>query len=283
MNNGDSINTDSIIVYPNSFVKQQYRTKNKYFVFDLDETIGSFGDLYILWKGFFRFNEKKGLKFEESQEFFNSILELYPEFLRYGILTILEFLFYKKTTGKCQGVYIYTNNQCSPPWVNMIIKYLEVNRGLKGLFEPPICAFKINNCILEPRRTTGGKPYEDFIKCTLLPKTAEICYLDNAYFPRMNVGQEYYIQPKSYIHPLSSLEIVNRLERLGTVSLDKELISWILNNVSNVKKTKEMHEHDMEITRQLLCIITDFFTLSPRKRMTRRRRKTRANITQKKC
>lgn len=59
MNNGDSINTDSIIVYPNSFVKQQYRTKNKYFVFDLDETIGSFGDLYILWKGFFRFNEKK--------------------------------------------------------------------------------------------------------------------------------------------------------------------------------------------------------------------------------
>ena len=122
MNNVDSVNTDSIIVHPNSFVKQQYRTKKKYFVFDLDETIGSFGDLYILWKGMSHLNKTGVIKFEDSQYNFNEVLDIYPEFLRCGIMTILEFLFYKKLSGKCGGVYLYTNNQCDPPWIELIIK-----------------------------------------------------------------------------------------------------------------------------------------------------------------
>ena len=64
-----------------NFSKIQRSTK--VVVFDLDETLGSFADLYILWGG---------IKQTWSDcDTFYELLELYPEFLRYGILTILEY------------------------------------------------------------------------------------------------------------------------------------------------------------------------------------------------
>jgi hypothetical protein len=87
---------NNIIVHPNSFVKFKNIKRGKYIVFDLDETLGSFVDLYILWKGVAHLNKTGVIKFEGSQYNFNDILDIYPEFLRCGIMTILEFLFYKK-------------------------------------------------------------------------------------------------------------------------------------------------------------------------------------------
>ena len=60
----------------------------KIIVFDLDETLGSFGDLYILWSGI------KHL-FEDFDRF-DDLADMYPECIRFGVLTILEYLYKKK-------------------------------------------------------------------------------------------------------------------------------------------------------------------------------------------
>ena len=288
MNNVDSVNTDSIIVHPNSFVKQQYRTKKKYFVFDLDETIGSFGDLYILWKGMSHLNKTGVIKFEDSQYNFNEVLDIYPEFLRCGIMTILEFLFYKKLSGKCGGVYLYTNNQCEPPWIELIIKYIETRRGLTGVFEPPVCAFKINGIILDTKRTTGDKTYQDFIQCTLLPKNAELCFLDNSFFPRMNSERVFYIQPKSYFHGLGLNEMISRLLHSGIINSSENLtnfwIDWFLSKgFSEISNSIEERSEFAIVSRKMMQLIQKFFYLSlPKKNKTiKKLHKPKNNITRK--
>lgn len=70
--------------------KKQIKTNGRVIAFDLDETMGSFTDLEILWSGLQHFT-KKYVPIN-----FNNLLDLYPEFLRYGIEHIIEFLIQKK-------------------------------------------------------------------------------------------------------------------------------------------------------------------------------------------
>ena len=69
----------------------------KIVVFDLDETLGYFSDLVSLWYI---------IALKKTQQNFNALLDQYPEFLRYGILTILEYLYHKKHAGKCYKLYL---------------------------------------------------------------------------------------------------------------------------------------------------------------------------------
>jgi len=279
---------NNIIVHPNSFVKCKTIKTSKYVVFDLDETLGSFGDLYILWKGMSHLNKMGVITFEDSQYNFNEVLDVYPEFLRCGIITILEFLFYKKLSGKCGGVYVYTNNQCEQPWVQLIIKYIETQRGLNGLFEPPVCAFKINGVILDAKRTTGDKTYKDFIQCTALPKNAELCFLDNSFFPRMNTERVFYIQPKSYFHGLSLEEMLSRLLHSGVVNSSEDLtdfwIDWFLSKgFSEISNSIEERSTFVNVSRKMMQLIqTVFYVSLPKKNKTIKKiHKSKYNITRK--
>jgi len=83
----------------NCFNKQYIRKYTRVLVFDFDETLGSFSDLYILWVGINTFRIHRHNTEANQQDEFNQILDLYPEFLRYGILNILEYLYLKKKTG----------------------------------------------------------------------------------------------------------------------------------------------------------------------------------------
>ena len=111
----------------------------KAIVFDLDETIGQFSNLKQLDNAF-----EVILRRPLKQEEFNELLDLYPEFLRPGIMTILEFLAHKKKANAFQKMYLYTNNQCGREWVHKIIKYMET-KIQSQLFDDIICAFKIKN------------------------------------------------------------------------------------------------------------------------------------------
>ena len=135
----------NILFYINTQVSDMPNKTNKVVVFDLDETLGSFGDLYILWSGITQLHPQ----FTQ----FEQLMDLYPEFLRYGILTILEFLYEKKKTKECSKIFIYTNNRCSKEWVQNICSYFQTKihalqpKGdiLIPLFNTLICAFKIKN------------------------------------------------------------------------------------------------------------------------------------------
>jgi len=185
------------------------RCKTKAFVFDLDETIGSFGDLYRLWC---RLDAEK-----QTYETFRSVLSMYPEFLRYGILTILSYIGKKHQQGECTNVYLYTNNQCGfQNWVAYIIRYLDERIGTYErigtgtLFAKPICAFQIGGKRLEPCRSGHDKTYDDFIRCSMLPTTVEVCFIDDVAYQYMMHDKVYFIQPPPYQHGLSNTEIQDR-------------------------------------------------------------------------
>ena len=80
-------------------------SKDKIVVFDLDETLGNFIELGIFWDALQNFHGHK----LPDQHFFD-IVDMFPEFLRPNILTILKFLLDKKRNGKCNSLMIYTNN-----------------------------------------------------------------------------------------------------------------------------------------------------------------------------
>src|SRR6056300_1524429 len=119
------VSGNCIQVYKKKYIYKNINSK-KYVVFDLDETLGCFTDLVALWNVInnhsYSFSDEK---YKSNQDKFNALMDLYPEFIRYGIINILEYLNYKKKYNVFDGVYIYTNNQISKKWSKMIIKYLE--------------------------------------------------------------------------------------------------------------------------------------------------------------
>jgi hypothetical protein len=93
---------------------------------------------------------------------------------------------------------IYTNNTGPKEWARNIINYFEKKINYK-LIDQIIAAFKINGKQIEMCRTTHDKTHKDLIRCTKIPDNAEICYLDDVYYPEMSHKNVYYINIKPYI------------------------------------------------------------------------------------
>jgi len=236
--------------------------KKKVIVFDLDETIGSFSDLEILWTALGELDF-----FELTQSSFNQLLDLYPEFLRCGILNILDFLYYKKTKGHCYKLFIYTNNRFPKQWTSLIINYIEQKHKFPGLFDQLICAFKINDTIVEPGRTGGTKTHSDLIRCSLIPRTSEICFIDDRHFENMETGRVYYIQPKPYIHMMLTSDIISRLCQSNIVDsldrnvMEKYLSGKFINHNTTLKPTSEI-AIDRIVSQKLMFHIQEFFHMT---------------------
>jgi hypothetical protein len=169
---------------------------NKIVVFDLDETLGYFVELGI-------FINVIEILFDTTinEKIFNELMDLYPEFLRPNIIKILRYLKQRKLSSNKTHVMIYTNNQGPRNWVNMIKNYFETKINY-NLFDQIIGAFKINGKIIEICRTSHRKSYDDFIRCTKLPKDAKICFLDDLQHDDMIHDNVYYINLKPYVYTL---------------------------------------------------------------------------------
>ena len=265
------------------FERRSYTKTPNVIVFDMDETLGSYPDLDILWsylKGFIHFND---------------LLDLYPEFSRYGILPILDYIYQKKMCGDCDKIFVYTNNQCSDEFVELISNYFSYKLGIDEgrLFDQIIRSFKIGNKQIEMLRTTQQKTHADFIRCTLLPRNTQIFFIDNSYFPEMENGRIYYIQPQSYHHHLSKETIIGRLEgsrSCRSIPFYRDLLDEIYDdlytfpeNVNNKYKTyfaikKKTY---MMVARKMMYYIRDFFFLTRPKRRTKKRRPFSNRFTRK--
>ena len=234
-------------------------TKIKAIVFDLDETLGHFSNLREI-SGAIEELMQRPLKQME----FDELLNLFPEFLRPGILTILEFLHYKKTQGALNKVYIYTNNQCGKAWVDRIVAYIHSKIGAtKPLFDDTIYAFKIKNQVVDVRRTTNNKTHGDLIKCTMLKDdAAEICFIDDKKYTRMYGERVYYIQPRPYIHTLSKQDIIHRVidNVPGFVMHEKDALCDALKDaLHNFQKDgKHNLTSNIEITRKIMYYVREF-------------------------
>ena len=241
----------------------------KIVVFDLDETLGYFVEFGIFWDNL-SFYVSKNLNKEIGQREFNSIMDLYPEFLRPNIINILKYLKNKKMSKNCQKLMIYTNNQGSRKWINHIISYFESKLAGYKLFDQIITAFKINGKQVEFCRTTNNKTFTDFIRCTKLPINAEICYLDDTFYPEMAHDNIYYINIKPYVHNLSFNDIYKRFieSNIGKTLIDKEtmkdFIDFIKKNIKLynfivVKKKEDDYKIDVILSKRILHHLYDFF------------------------
>ena len=235
----------------------------KAIVFDLDGTIGSFSDLYLLWTGI----QNVFPTFDD----FDQLLDLYPEFLRTQILSILTFVCQKRNTGECSKVFIYTNNQCSPTWANRIAHYFDHKLGEK-VFDQTVNAFKIRNVRVEPTRTTKEKTFDDLIRCTLLPKNTELCFIDDTEHAQMKHDKVYYIHPQSFVHTLSIQEIVNVW--VGSEICQKNNDLYLLNSESywyqwfsmhgrvnglSILEAVRLREKNYLVSREIMYHIKEFF------------------------
>lgn len=263
-------------IMPYNKKKKYKESSKKVITFDLDETLGSFGELYILLQAMTDYY-KMIEQIHDMNSIFHKLLDMYPEFLRHGILNILRYLYNKKISGECSKVFLYTNNQCygteNSKWLSFLIGYIHSKICSQNivLFDKIICAFKINNQVMEPMRTTHNKTYSDFIRCSLLPKSSEVCFIDNTYYQKMLNDRVYYIQPRSYYHALSKEVIMDRLERLWTgPSLDYSFIKDRFSKYSEGSRNSHIFSSDIVVSKKIMYHLKEFFLLSTKGKKTKK-------------
>jgi len=244
----------------------------KIVVFDLDETLGYFTQFSIFWdwlNNYFQVNNTHKL----TQNDFNNLLDLYPEFLRPNIINILNYLKNKKNSRCCFKVMIYTNNTGAQEWARYIINYFETKIGCK-IIDQIIAAFRISNKRIELCRTTHDKTYNDLLRCTNIPLSTEICFIDDKYFPQMINNKIYYINIKPYYYDLTFEEIFRRFHEKKILknyitNYDKLQLQFMRNiksyNYKYLEKEKTEYEVDKILGKQILLHLKEFFTNKPNK------------------
>lgn len=261
---------------------------NKIVVFDLDETLGYFSELGMFWYAINSYITNKKIDYNLTQCDFNNILDLYPEFLRPNIINILLYLKQKRKANRCNKLMIYTNNQGPSGWIDHIKKYFEDKISYK-LFDQVVAAFKINGKKIEMCRTSHAKSHSDFIKCTKIPETTKICFLDDTHYPDMENENVYYINIKPYTYDLDFDTIINRF-------LNSNLLNYVLTNKTDFynfckqfmkkyvytynAKSKSEQDIDIILSKKIMTHLHDFFNkFYSKQNLTKKNNKKKHNKT----
>jgi hypothetical protein len=259
----------------------------KIVVFDLDETLGYFTELGMFWDNINYYIKKKGGQ-QLSQDDFNSLLDLYPEFLRPNIINILKYLKTKKESGSCHKIMIYTNNNMPCEWSQQIVDYFEKKINSK-LFDQIIAAFKINGKQVEKYRTTYNKTHDDFIRCTKLPINTEICFLDDIFHPDMVNENIYYINIKPYYNSLTFEEMLKRYTEspIGKQYKNDSDFDPIVTDrlklykYKYIQKDKKEDEVDKIVGKHIITHLQNFFNEKPKRSITIKKKYNKKNKTYK--
>jgi hypothetical protein len=241
---------------------------SKIVVFDLDETLGYFVEFGMFWdtlKQYYKKEENTNTNTVFDQSLFNKLLDLYPEFTRPNILNILKYLKQKKQDQRCHKLMIYTNNQGPPEWAQQIKGYFE-DKLKFILFDQIIGAFKVNGKQVELCRTTHMKTHKDFISCTKIPETTQICFIDDVFHPGMTNDNIYYIHIKPYTYDLPFETITDRFIASGLLfkntptSMKEAIIVGMKRyNHTYVEKPPLEHEIDAMLSKKILHHLHTFF------------------------
>ena len=254
-------------------------------VFDMDETLGEFVEAGMFWDGIKEFTKNNNL----PDEYFFKMLDLFPEFLRPGIYTILNYLKKLKMKQKNLKIYLFTNNQGPPSWAELIVKYFEWKLSYK-LFTKIVGPYKIGNQVIEKCRTSHDKKYEEFIKCANLADTTQLCFIDDQEHYGMDHKNVFYIKIKPYYYSLQKNIMIERfissyladeLNITGTKFID--FMQSFLDSFNHRHQSKHIKDyiHDRNITNRLFIGIKDFLK-SKLHRTTQKNKTTNRNKTIKK-
>lgn len=232
-------------------------------VFDMDETLGHFNQLYIFFNLVQTFLNRQ----LNTDELYN-MFDLFPEFLRPNIISLLKRIVKKHETNICDYVMLYTNNNGPKYWSQTIIDYF--NYKLKyDLFTQIISSFKINNRPLELRNSGNKKSYKHYLNCTRLPKTTQVCFIDDQYYKDMEHDNVVYINIKPYVYNLTFKIMASRYYDSNVKELFKQcsrdkFIKYILlytknYNLNYLNKSVVENNIDILITQRMIKEIDNFF------------------------
>tara|TARA_Y100000816_G_scaffold286143_1_gene266811 strand:+ start:13192 stop:13965 length:774 start_codon:yes stop_codon:yes gene_type:complete len=182
----------------------------KVVVFDLDETIGHFQIIRVVWDSLKRFINFNSIPYVLDGKDFNVLMEMFSEVLRPEIFNIFSKINNLKRTNECNGIMIYTNNRYNKEWVYMILNYIESIVNEK-VFDNVILAFKYNGKIQQACRTGNEKKLDDFLRCCKLPKSVQICYFDDVEHSQMVSDEVYYLKVKPYFFTYSHKYVLNTI------------------------------------------------------------------------
>lgn len=250
---------------------------NKVIVFDLDDTIGHFEQVSMFLNGLQLIVDKK-----ISDKFLYKLLDLWPQFLRPGIIDILETIAKAKKRNKCVKAVIYTNNMGNRSWTLIIKRYLERKIGSK-IFDKVITAYRPHekhNC-----RTTHSKTYSDLLKCTKYNKDTQFLFLDDQYHIGMRHSNIKYIHLHPYTYSVPYKQMITSFlnskyskivkhkynDRFKTYMF-KYLTSGSGYNKYNLKKNK-ISKKDVEQMRLIKKSVKQFLNIHNTRH--RRKRKTK--------
>lgn len=256
---------------------------NKVIVFDLDDTIGHFEELSIFLSGLQRIVSK-----DIKDDFILNLLEVFPKFIRPGLIDILEMIKKEKKKNKCIKVIIYTNNMGPRSWTLLIKKYLETKIKY-SLFDKVITAYRpgsYHNC-----RTTYEKTHHDLIKCTGYPNNSKIIFLDDQFHPSMkhknikylhlipyNYGIEFKQMIKVFLKSKYGKIVQKKHEHQFQNYMYKYMSSGNINTRYLIKRSK-IQKKDIEQLRLIKKEMYKFLDIkrTKHKRLKKKRSKTRKN------
>ena len=237
----------------------------KIVVFDVDETLGYFTQLGIFWDALNAYYSTIQVQ-QNQQQLFNSLIDIYPEFLRVNIIPILNYLKHKKDRKKCKQIMIYTNNHAPKEWISNVINYFHDKIKYK-LFDKIIRAFKVNGKIIEFCRSSNNKLISDFFNCTKIPSNSEICFIDDVYYSNMVDDNVYYIKLNPYIYNLPFHVMIERFinskygNKLTNINDFTEIMNNYINKYNFVysKKNEKDYELDKIISKKIMLHLQTFF------------------------
>ena len=180
--------------------------KKTVIAWDLDETLGFFVELGMIWDAIKKFSPNT-----LTNKDFYKLLDIYPEFLRPNIMKVLTLLKNKKKQHKNLMVILFTNNQGPKSWAELIVDYFNFKLKYK-LFDLIIPAYKVDGKQVSQCRTSHDKKYEDLLNCMKLPKGTQVCFIDDQDHVQMKKDDVYYIHLKEYEAPMTFNKLMERFQ-----------------------------------------------------------------------
>lgn len=174
----------------------------KYVVFDLDETLGYFTELSIIWNCL-----QTVMNLHTQKQFHNLCKVFESDFFRPGIFRTMRYLRDNRHRVK---VVLYTNNTGSMTWLKMILSYMENKVGAPGLFETIVPGY-IPHGPANQMRSSYNKTYEEIRRCANIPANAKVIFFDDQEHPGMLNKNVTYIKVKPHKCSLTANYIINKL------------------------------------------------------------------------
>lgn len=229
-----------------------------YIVFDLDETIGQFGQLYFFIRTLTKYSKKPVMTSDILM-----LISKYTKYFRPYMFDIFNIL--KKNKIKYPEkikVIIYSNNKIGNNWIDLVRKYIEFKIKFR-LFNDTIGPFMITDKVEDKRRTTNSKTFEDLSNIIACKKESPIMFIDNSFFKHMNKENIFYLLVEPYEYQYTINDLINIYLNEYNVDDENEFRMFIHNEMNrpfykNIKM--EITKNDIKNGREIMIHLKNFLS-----------------------